>query len=74
MIEKRRDNPHIEEKQIIIEAEKQSLAEVKKSLDANILNKRKADIAETIVQQSVINAAKKHGIPMVALKGVLVII
>lgn len=70
LTEKRMDNPHFKEEEVVKEAEKQSLAEVKKSQDAKTLNKRKADMSETIVQQGVVNAAKKYGIPIVALKGI----
>ena len=51
-------------------AEKQALVDLKKTPEANMLQKQQADRAEVIVQEGIYNAVKKHGIVATVLRGI----
>ena len=50
--------------------EKEILADIRKTTEANILQKRKADESEAIVQHALVKAAKKRQIPITVLRGI----
>ena len=71
--EKQRDNPLRKEeqlKQIRRETEKQTLADIKKTSEANALQKRKADESEAIVQRAIFKSAQEYGIPLTVFRGI----
>ena len=60
----------VQAKQAKDSAEKQTLADMKKTWEASTLQKRQADAAEATVQQAIFRAAIKHGVVLTVLRGI----
>jgi hypothetical protein len=60
----------VQAKQAKDSAEKQTLADMKKTLEATTLQKRQADAAEATVQRAIFRAAREHGVVLTVLRGI----